>query len=80
MFSYEGNDATFTSIYDLLCPSTLLPSTHRERFSPNCERGVHTAHVILCQIRKMTKQPIMCFESSFPEIRWSSVSLPVVPP
>lgn len=41
------------------------------------------AHVILYQIRKMMKQPIMCFGSSFLAIRWSSVSvfnLPALPP
>lgn len=57
-------------------------STLREKSSPNCERGVHTAHVILCPIKKMMKPPIMCFESSFPAIRWSSVSdfnLPFLP-
>lgn len=73
-------NATF--LYLQLWSVVTILSIHRERFSPNCERGVHTAHVTLYLIRKMMKQPIMCFGSSFLAIRWSSVrvfNLPALP-
>lgn len=80
----EKQNILYCLVFHMKCAiwtnSTLI---HRERFSPNCARGVHTAHVTLYQIRKTMKQPITCFESSFPAIRWSSVSvsnLPAMPP
>ena len=57
--------------YSTACVSSIL----RGKFSPSCERGVHTAPAILYQIRRMMKRPITCFESSFLAIRWSSVSV-----
>lgn len=66
--------STFNSSYDLLWPNIAV-LFDRERFSPNWEIGVHTAHVILYPIRKMMKQPIMCFGSSFLAIIWSSVGV-----
>lgn len=80
-FNISCNNIYFTNIYDIFSSHTI--SICRERFSPNCEREVHMIHVILYQIRKTMKQPIMCFGSSFLAIRWSSVSafnLSILPP
>lgn len=77
--SYFQTTMTGYNSYSTACVSSIL----RGRFSPNCERGVHMAPAILYQIRRMMKRPIMCFESSFLAIRWSSVSvfnLPALPP
>lgn len=54
----------------------------REKSSPNCGRGAHTAPATQSRIKKTRKQPITCFGSCFQAIRWSTVRVfqPPAPP